>query len=70
MSGCYSGEVTVISRDVTASEHRYCLSLVMHEVRIQNEEPVVREVFTWNLMLSWHLPSLTVSVTLLDADAR
>lgn len=46
MSGCYSGKVTVISADVTP---------VLTQVRLQDEELVVREVFTSNLKLSWHM---------------
>lgn len=46
MSGCYSGKVTVISTDFTP---------VLTQVRLQDEELVVREVFTSNLKLSWHM---------------
>lgn len=46
MSGCYSGKVTVISTDFTP---------VLTQVRLQDEELVVREVFTSNLKPSWHM---------------
>lgn len=46
MSGCYSGKVTVISADFTP---------VLTQVRLQDEELVVREVFTSNLKPSWHM---------------
>lgn len=50
--------VTVISRDVTVSQHRFCVSLAMHGVRIQGL--MVAEVFTHNLMMTWLISTLTL----------
>lgn len=59
MSGCYSGKVTVISTDFTP---------VLTQVRLQDEELVVREVFTSNLKLSWHMLQMNVRLNV-ETDA-